>query len=154
VPGARDDLIILDAMARLLSDTGVFSEVVAGASPEEFEVAADRTAVIWIDRTGWTEQSAAAEFLTERTVEYTLWLAYRHADINICWRFLNQLESVILNTLNRQSYAGVTFPSFSYLNCGADQAAKDGEQRLMLTGLFRYQFDDDRTDHSVSVPQA
>ena len=131
----------------------VFAVVVAGAAPSELEVAADRTAGVWIDRTGWSEQPAAAEYLTERTVEYNLWLAYRHADLNVCWRFLNQLESVVLNTLNRQSYAGVSFPSFSYLHRGEDLPAKDGEQLLKLTGCFRYQFEDDRTDHDVTLPQ-
>ena len=153
MPGPRDDLIIIDDIAARLQATGLFGEVVAGSAPYEYEVSADRTSVVWIDRVAWQEEPAAAEYYTERTVNYVVWLSYRHADINICWRFLNELESVILNTLNRISYAGVTFPSFSLINRGEDQPAKDGEQVLKLYGLFRYQFVDDRTDHVVTVPQ-
>ncbi|CAB4130928.1 hypothetical protein UFOVP124_43 [uncultured Caudovirales phage] len=148
----RDDLMIVDDIGARLHATGLFSEIVTGASPAEFEVSADRTSVIWVDRTSWAEQPAAAEYYTERTVQFDVYLSYRHADINICWRYLNQLESVILNTLNRESYAGRTFPSFSYLNRGEDMPAKDGEQVLKLRGMFRYQFVDDRTDHNVTQP--
>jgi hypothetical protein len=145
-------MIIIDAIATLLAATGLFGEVVAGASPQECEVAADRTSVVWIDRLSWTEQPAAAEYCTERTVEYAVWIAYRNPDINISWRYLNQLEAVVLNTLNRESYAGLTFPSFSYVNRGEDTPAMDGEQRTKLHGTFRYQFVDDRTDHVITEP--
>jgi len=153
IPASRDDLVIVDDMGNRLQATGLFSEIVTGAAPDELEVSGDRVSVVWIDRIGWTEQPAAAEYLTERTVVYDLYLAYRHADINVCWRYLNQLESVILNTLNRVSYNNTTFPSFSMINRGEDQKAKDGEQRIKMRGMFRYQFVDDRTDHNISLPQ-
>jgi hypothetical protein len=150
--GARDDLAAIDDIAARLAATGLFGEIVSGTGPEGHEVAADRTSVIWIARLGWTEQPAANEFTTERTVQFALWLAYRDPDPGLCLRYLHQLENVVLNTLNRQSYAGVTFPTFSLVDRGEDRPDRDGERRIQLFGTFRYQFADDRTDHLTDPP--
>ncbi len=143
---ARDDLI-LDAIGNLVLATGKIGEVVVGAKPAEFAVGADRSSVAWIWRSSWVEQPSAGEFLTDRTVDFSVVLAVRGADERTGQRALIQIEAMVLNALDRKSYAGETYPSFSYVRRGDDMPAADSEYRVMLTGTFRFGINDPRTEH-------
>ncbi len=147
----RDDGVIVDAIGTALEATGLFSAVVVGATPGEYPVGADRATVAWIKRVSWVETKASNEQITDRDVSFYLWVSVRNPDTLSGWRTLNKIESAVANALNRKSLGGYTQPMFTNVVRGDDQPAPDNrEQIVRITGTFRYQLDDDGTDHDTT----
>lgn len=135
----------LAAIAGLLTDTGMFDDVVTSGLPEQFGQAAGSASLCALELDGFVEEKFADEpvdeFSYSRTVQYSLWILVRDGDPDTRDDLADQLAQVAANALVGQSYLGTCYFTYSKLGSGKYEPAKAPERRLRLRGEFCYGID-------------
>jgi hypothetical protein len=138
---ATRDWDILEAARDLLVATGEFNAVYRAALPEvRGRSAADAIAAV-LALASWQEvdrMDDPGEVQSERTVTWTLTLIVREDDAELRERTLDRLLAVAQDALDGQRLADVTIPGWTRLRSGKYETATPPEQRMSVTGEFRY----------------
>ena len=119
-PPGRDDLILLDAVARLEA-TGAFGAVqLVHADPREQALPASEAAVAWVYLESWSEADEDSDAdLTLRDLRFAVFVACREQEPCRRARELGRLAAVACNAINGRSLAGLTLPARTRLAQGA-----------------------------------
>ena len=151
-PASRDDLILLDAKARLEA-TGVFGDVaIVHVDPSELEVDNGQDAAAWAWASDADEDTPFGPATVLREVRWRLTIAVREKDPGRRAQLLARMDSVARAALNNASLAGETFPARTRLGKGRpDPKAVSPEGRLNLEGAFTYRVGPDGNHNIADV---
>jgi hypothetical protein len=134
------DRDIFRAIKAALDATNSFATVLLHQSVLNARAGADQNPIVTIQRTAVQENSRWGNPITiERTVSFDLTIAIRAEDHDERFEQMELLESVVMNVLSGQSWAGICLPDRSLIARGMDDPRpRHPEQRVVMKGQFTY----------------
>jgi hypothetical protein len=136
-PGRDRD--VFRALQSALQALGAFDAVLLHQQGDLAHATSDRNPIALVRRTDWIETNIAGPTTIERTVNFEVVIALRDEDPEARFEALERLESLALNALDGQNWAGISLRDKTSLRRGYDDpAAPHPEARVSLKGQFTY----------------
>jgi hypothetical protein len=136
---ASRDRDVFRALQAALGATGAFDAVLMHQYDTPANMSPDRNPVVVLRRTDWLETNLADPTTIQRTVAFEIVIALRDDDPEARFEAIERLESLVLNALDGQNWAGLCLRDQTAIRRGSDDpTASHPEARVILKGQFAY----------------